>query len=68
MTRLRTMWGINLLEIEELFGNKYVNYLHKELAVFIEKGLIKKNENNYTITQKGKFLSDGIASDLFYIT
>ena len=68
MTRLRTMWGINLLEIEELFGNKYVNYLQKELPVFIEKGLIKKNENNYTITQKGKFLSDGIASDLFYIT
>jgi len=67
MTRLRTMWGIDLLEIKSLFGEKYVDHLRKELPVFLEKELIKKENNAYTITQKGKFLSDGIASDLFYI-
>ena len=67
MTRLRTMWGIDLAEVEKLFGATYVNYLAKELPAFVEKELLEKKGKKYTITQKGKFLSDGIAADLFYI-
>ncbi|MDQ7917360.1 radical SAM family heme chaperone HemW [Mesonia sp. MT50] len=67
MTRLRTMWGIDLAEVEKLFGATYVNYLAKELPAFVEKELLEKKGEKYTITQKGKFLSDGIAADLFYI-
>ncbi|MDT0293994.1 radical SAM family heme chaperone HemW [Mesonia ostreae] len=68
MTRLRTMWGINLEEVEILFGSKYLSYLENELPAFVQKGLLKEENKKYTITQKGKFLSDGIAADLFYIT
>lgn len=67
MTRLRTMWGISLKEINEKFGKKYKAYLQKEAHVFFEKGLLTRKEGIITIAKKGKFLSDGIAADLFFV-
>jgi oxygen-independent coproporphyrinogen-3 oxidase len=67
MTRLRTMWGISPEEVEEKFGLKYKTYLLEQADTYLNKDLmIFKNENLH-ITAIGKFLGDGISSDLFFI-
>ena len=67
MTRLRTKWGISLPEVEQKFGEAYKIYLFKEAQHFLEDGLLDLNDDTLSISKRGKFLSDGIAADLFFI-
>ena len=67
MTGLRTIWGISLDRIENEFGEKFLNYLLKQAEKFIADDLLSINENTLKTTRKGKFLADGIASDLFLV-
>ena len=68
MTGLRTIWGVDLLKVKADFGEIYFNELIKNSQQFIEKELLKITaENKLITTHKGKFLADGIASDLFQI-
>ncbi len=67
MTRLRTKWGISLPEVEEKFGEDYKAYLLKEAQNFLKDGLLEMNGDILSISKRGKFLSDGIAADLFFI-
>ncbi len=67
MTGLRTIWGVSLDRIEKEFGSKYLDYLHKQAQKFINDDLLSINENVLKTTKKGKFLTDGIASDLFWV-
>jgi len=67
MTRLRTKFGVSLNDLQEKFGKKYKLHFLKESGKFLRDGLIKNSDDTFHITAKGKFLSDGIAADLFYI-
>ncbi len=67
MTRLRTMWGVIPDEVEEKFGLKYKNYLMEQADPYLNKDLMILKKGNLHITAKGKFLGDGISSDLFFI-
>jgi oxygen-independent coproporphyrinogen-3 oxidase len=67
MTRLRTKWGISVDELERNFGRKYKVYLLREAAKLIESGMLEWNDNRLQVSKKGKFLSDGIAADLFWV-
>ncbi|WP_313138777.1 radical SAM family heme chaperone HemW [Myroides sp.] len=67
MTGLRTIWGVDLTRVEREFGKTYHDYLVKLSTPFLEEELMHKESDILTITNKGKFLSDGIASDLFYL-
>ncbi|MDR6301961.1 radical SAM family heme chaperone HemW [Mesonia maritima] len=67
MTRLRTIWGVSVEEIQQEFGEKYAEYFLKESAVLFQKELLQSEEKKITITPKGKFLSDGIAASLFFV-
>lgn len=67
MTGLRTIWGISLERIEVEFGKNYLDYLNQQSAKYIEDHLLFVDDNILRTTQKGKFLSDGIASDLFLL-
>jgi oxygen-independent coproporphyrinogen III oxidase len=67
MTGLRTIWGISLERIQSEFGQKYLDYLNQQAAKYIEDHLLFVDENILRTTRKGKFLSDGIASDLFLL-
>lgn len=67
MTGLRTIWGVSLGKVATDFGEKYKKYLQKMSVKFIEQNLIFLENNILKTTKKGKFLIDGIASDLFYI-
>ena len=67
MTGLRTIWGVSLDRILDEFGNEYLNYLQKQARKFIDDDLLFIENNVLKPTPKGKFLTDGIASDLFYL-
>lgn len=67
MTGLRTIWGISLERIEKEFGTDYLTYLLKQADKFLVDGLLSIDENVLSTTAKGKFLADGIASDLFLV-
>ena len=67
MTGLRTIWGISLNRISTEFGKEYLDYLNKQSEKYIEDHLLFVDENILRTTKKGKFLSDGIASDLFML-
>nr|WP_315151762.1 radical SAM family heme chaperone HemW [uncultured Flavobacterium sp.] len=67
MTGLRTIWGVSLNRIETEFGDEYLDYLHKQAQKFLNDDLLSIDNNILKPTAKGKFLTDGIASDLFYL-
>lgn len=67
MTRLRTYFGVDLVEVESKFGKEYLEYLKEQSVVLFEKELLRIENDVMHITEKGTFLSDGIAADLFYI-
>lgn len=67
MTGLRTIWGISLDRIETEFGKTYLDYLNKQSYNYIEDHLLFVDDNILRTTKIGKFLSDGIASDLFLL-
>ena len=65
MTGLRTIWGISLEKIQNDFGKEYLDYLLKQAQKFISDDLIMIDNEILKATAKGKFLADGMASDLF---
>lgn len=67
MTGLRTIWGVALDRIEKEFGQPYLDYLIKQSEKFVKDELLAIENNILKPTSKGKFLTDGIASDLFYL-
>ncbi|MDQ6528234.1 radical SAM family heme chaperone HemW [Flavobacterium sp. LHD-85] len=67
MTGLRTIWGVSLERIEKDFGSEYLNYLLEQSQKFLNDDLLSIENNILKPTPKGKFLTDGIASDLFYL-
>ena len=67
MTGLRTIWGISLDRIEREFGKTYLDYLNKQSYNYIEDHFLFVDDNILRTTKTGKFLSDGIASDLFML-
>ena len=78
MTGLRTIWGVSLDRILAEFGNEYFDYLQNQAKKYINDELLEIvtssvpmqsgcSEKILKPTQKGKFLTDGIASDLFMV-
>ena len=67
MTGLRTIWGVSLDRIESEFGQEYFDYLLKQAQKFIDDELLYIENNILKPTKRGKFLTDGIASDLFIL-
>jgi len=73
MTGLRTIWGVSFQKVEREFGAMYLEELKKGAERHIKAGLLEIELRSFSgsvlvITKKGKFLADGIASDLFKIT
>ena len=67
MTGLRTIWGVSLGRIETEFGQSYLDYLTKQSQKFLEDEFLFIENDILKPTKKGKFLTDGIASDLFWV-
>ena len=67
MTGLRAIWGISLSKIEKEFGLIFKTYVLQQAKNFIEDHLLFLDGDTIVVTKKGKFLSDGIASELFML-
>ena len=67
MTGLRTVWGVSLQKVETNYGLHYKKYLLEQSLPFINQQLLYIEDEKLLVTKKGKFLSDGIASDLFML-
>ncbi len=67
MTSLRTIEGIQLPTIRQSFGESAFEKLLHDAASFLASNTLEKNGETLRLTSKGKFLADGIASDLFQL-
>ncbi len=68
MTGLRTIWGVSLDRITNKFGEKYLTYLIQMTEKHLQNKLLIVENGILKTTDKGRFLTDGIASDLFFVT
>ena len=64
MTGLRTMWGVNIDEINA-FGEDKSTLFQKEITEYINKGFIHISGTTYKLTRQGKLYADQVASNLF---
>ncbi|WP_394344975.1 radical SAM family heme chaperone HemW [Changchengzhania lutea] len=67
MTGLRTIWGVSLEKIDTNFGASYSEHLLHEANKYIVKELLSLEDHKLIVTNKGEFLVDGMASELFMI-
>ena len=67
MTGLRTIWGVSLERVRSVYGEEYYNYIVTASKKHLQEGLLSLEKETLLVTRKGKFLSDGIASDLFML-
>ena len=67
MIGLRTIWGVDLNQLNKKFGDEVLEHFKKEIQPKIEKGVLIIENEHLKIPEKHWFLADGIASDLFIL-
>ena len=67
MTALRTTWGVSLQKINQTFGGHYSNYLEKQVESHLIDQRLYWDGDTLKVSKGAKFLTDGIASDLFLL-
>ena len=67
ITGLRTMWGISLDKLRTEFGEALLAYCQKQARPYIQRGLLRQENDRLALSQAGILLSDGIMSELMYI-
>ncbi len=67
LTRIRTVWGISLNEIENYFGNEKKRYFLQTISQYKNSGFIIRKNNIFTLSKKGLFVSDEIMANLMII-
>ncbi len=65
MTHLRTQWGVDLKEIDRLFGSEQRDQLLRDVLPFEERNQVVRNGDLIQISSEGLLLADQIAADLF---
>lgn len=67
LTGLRTIWGVDSIELKDSFGDDFLRYFEDNISKHIQANNVSVNKSRYTITRQGIFISDSIMSDLMYI-
>ena len=67
MTGLRTIWGISKEKVTNVFGTHFLDYLEEHAKKHLITNELYWDGDLLKITKKAKFLSDGIASNLFML-
>lgn len=67
MIRLRMIFGLNINEIKDHFPNEFLIDFLKEIQPHLDNGTVEFKDETYYLTERGKFLADGIAASLFRI-
>lgn len=63
---LRTIWGVDLKKISRISGEPLTQEFRDTLNYFVKKDLVILDNDQITISKKGRIISDYIASELFY--
>ena len=67
MTGLRTIEGISLEFVKSTFGLRYAMYLEEQAARHLEGQYFYWDGDHLKISKSAKFLTDGLAADLFMV-
>ena len=67
MTGLRTIWGVSLNKISSEFNPSFIKYFLSKIDLLQAEGKVNVNGDTVTISEKSKFQTDGITSDLFIV-
>ncbi|NMH28476.1 radical SAM family heme chaperone HemW [Flavobacterium silvaticum] len=67
MTGLRTIWGVSIDKIKTEFGIVFSEHLLRQSHRFVNQGFLVWEDEVLKATPAGKFLTDGLASDLFMV-
>ncbi|WP_445431704.1 radical SAM family heme chaperone HemW [Chryseobacterium indoltheticum] len=67
MIGLRTIWGVDLISLNQKFLPNILDKFNKEIQHKIGEGILKIEDKHLKIPEKHWFMADGIASDLFII-
>lgn len=67
MIGLRTEKGVTLNKIEDDFGKEFLDYLMEQAAEPLKNELLIIEDQTLKVSKKARFLSDGLASDLFCV-
>lgn len=67
LTRLRTIWGVDLNFVANNFNEKHIKFLQAEMNKHIKQGNLVLNDGILKIPSQKYFISDKILEDLFFI-
>jgi len=67
LTRLRSVRGFDLSELDQLFGQQMLDYCLKNAEKSLKTGFLSIEGNQLSLQQKGFFIADNILSDLFWV-
>lgn len=67
LTRLRTIWGVELDFIENNFSTEIKLHFKQELEPYLNSSYLQHLNNKIVLTQEGVLIADKITSDLFYV-
>ncbi len=66
MTRMRTVWGIDIAELKEKFSSKLTNHFLSQLKKINQSDLFIIENNTVRFTEKGMLTSDYLLVALFF--
>jgi putative oxygen-independent coproporphyrinogen III oxidase len=67
LTRLRTIWGVDLEYISTKFSEEINVYFKQEIQSYLNSSYLHQINNKLTLTEEGILITDKITSDLFFV-
>ncbi|PJA07160.1 MAG: coproporphyrinogen III oxidase [Flavobacteriales bacterium CG_4_10_14_0_2_um_filter_32_8] len=67
LTRLRTIWGIDIDYIKTNFNEKINRHFKQELTLYLNSSYLHQLNTKVVLTDEGILMTDKITSDLFYV-
>ncbi len=67
MTRFRTLKGMSLEVLKQRFGNELYQYALEQAKMHLQAGRLEIAGNYMRVTEEGRFQTDGMSGDLFYV-
>lgn len=67
MIRLRMREGLNSEEIKSKFPEEFYEDFLSEIQIHLDNETVYLEDGNFRLSEKGKFLADGIAASLFRV-
>lgn len=67
MLGLRTKWGVDLVELQTVYGYALLEIYKEEINAFLSSKHVKVTEGRLYLTKAGIMLGDHIASELFMV-